>query len=108
MPTFCQLAGHQPATDLRGDGVSLAELLLSGKPLPERPIYIAGPGWRAVSLRLGPWKLVTSEKGTNELFHIGRDPSEESNLSDKERDRLKAMLATLAAVRAQDNDSVVK
>ena len=108
MPTFCQLAGYRPETDLRWDGVSLSSLLLNGKRIPERRIYIAGPRLRAVSLRIGDWKLVASEKDRNELFHIPKDPSEETNLADKEPDRLKAMLATLEEARAKDNDSVVK
>ena len=108
MPTFCQLAGFQSERDLRWDGASLAGLLLEGKPIPERPIYIAGPRWRAVSLRIGPWKLVTSDNDAHELFHIANDPSEATNLVDKESDRLQAMLAALEDARSQDNDQVVK
>lgn len=108
MPTFCQLAGYRSDTDLLWDGVSLSALLLNGKPILERPIYIAGPRWQAISLRMGNWKLVASEKDGNELFHIARDASEETNLADKERDRLKKMLATLEEARANDNDGLVK
>ena len=108
MPTFCQLAGYEPNVDLRWDGTDLTALLLENTPLPERPIYIAGPRWRAVSLRIGNWKLVASEEDRKELFQIANDPSEESNLADGEPQRLKAMLATLEEMRTDDNDSVVK
>ena len=108
MPTFCQLAGYDPNVDLRWDGTDLTALLLENAPVPERPIYITGPRWRAVSLRIGNWKLVASERDRHELFHIAKDPSEESNLANEEPERLKAMLATLEEARTKDNDSVVK
>ena len=91
-----------------GTETDLTALLLESAPIPERPIYIAGPRWRANSLRIGNWKLVASEKDGNELFHIAKDLAEETNLADKEPNRLKAMLATLEKARAKDNDSVVK
>ena len=75
---------------------------------PNIVFIIAGPRWRAVSLRMGDWKLVVSEKNRNELFHIAKDPSEESNLANKEPERLKAMAAALKEARTKDNDSVVK
>ncbi len=108
MPTFCQLAGYAPQADLDWDGVSLVELLQSGRPLPERPLYVAGPRWRTVSLRLGEWKLVAHEKAASELFHITADPAEATDLADQEPERVKKMLAVLQAARAADNDSVVK
>lgn len=108
MPTFCRLAGCEPNVDLRWDGTDLSGLLLNRARLTARPIYIAGPRWRAVSLRMGNWKLVASEKERYELFHIAEDPSEKTNLADKAPQRLKAMLATLDQVRSSDNDRVVK
>ncbi|MCA9120045.1 MAG: sulfatase-like hydrolase/transferase [Planctomycetaceae bacterium] len=108
MPTFCQLAGYQSDRDLHWDGISLSSLLLKAESIPQRPIYIAGPHWRAVSLRLGDWKLVVSENDRHELFDIAIDPSEQTNLAKQEPDRLKDMLAALKQVRATDNDSVVK
>jgi arylsulfatase A-like enzyme len=108
MPTFCQLAGYESKVDLRWDGTDLSRLLVERTRLPERPIYIAGPRWRTVSLRKGNWKLVASEKERYELFDIAKDPSEKTNLADKESQRLKAMLATLAETRAKDNDRIVK
>ena len=108
MPTFCQLAGYQPPDGLRWDGTDLSPLLLQKTPLPERPIYIAGPRWKTVSLRLGNWKLIASPNGPPQLFHVSKDPSEETNLASQEPERLQAMLATLKEVRASDNDSVVR
>jgi len=76
MPTFSALAGFQPGPNLKWDGVDLSALLLKGTPLADRPIYIAGPRWRAASLRFGDWKLVVR----------GENPSREgdgANAADK-------------------------
>lgn len=111
MPTFCHLAGYEPARDLKWDGTDLSGLLLEKTPIPERPIYIAGPGWKARSLRQGGWKLVVSGEGDNqslELFHVTEDQSEKKNLADSEPERVSAMLALLKEQSQSDNDSVVK
>lgn len=108
MPTFCELAGFRSQADLRWDGTSLADLLRNGKPVPARPIYIAGPRWRSVSLRMGEWKLVVSGKDRNELFDIANDPTESTDLHQQEPARLAAMRKTLNAVRESDNDSVAR
>ena len=74
-----------------------------------RDSYIAGPNWRACSLRVGDWKLVESNnKQRYELYNIARDPSEKMDLAVTELKRVKAMMVTLEQVRAADNDSVVK
>ncbi|MGI9473539.1 MAG: sulfatase-like hydrolase/transferase [Rubripirellula sp.] len=108
MPTFCHLAGYEPEVDLRWDGANLTAMLLTQATVPERPIYIAGPRWRAVSLRIGKWKLVVSETDRYELFDIASDPSERLNLAKKEPARLKSMLMALEKARANDNDQVVE
>ena len=84
------------------------DLLLIGKPIPDRPIYIAGPQWRASSLRTGRWKLIASETERMELFDIEQDPAEARNLADEEPARLRSMRATLEQISAKDNDSLVK
>lgn len=64
MPTFCGLAGYKPEKDVKRDGINLASMLLKGAKLPERSLYVAGPDWRAGSLRLGDWNLVVTGKAT--------------------------------------------
>lgn len=108
MPTFARLAGFAAGYDPRWDGVDLSPLLFEQEPLNERPIYIAGPRWRAVSLRLGDWKLVRQENGDSELFNIVRDPSEQTNLAGSEEKRLERLQNALAAARESDNDRVAK
>ncbi|MCB1122355.1 MAG: sulfatase-like hydrolase/transferase [Verrucomicrobiae bacterium] len=110
MPTFCQIAGYKPKQDLRWDGVDLSTMLLAGLPPVDRSIYIAGPKWRASSLRQGAWKLVVTEKDENdqvELFNIVKDPEEKTDLSKRETERVVAMLVELARMSRADNDSVV-
>ena len=111
MPTFSQIAGYKAEQELKWDGVNLSALLLEQAPITERPIYIAGPGWRAKSLRLGEWKLVVSGEGDDqlvELFHITEDPSETMNLAGREPERVSSMMLELTRIMRDDNDSVVK
>jgi arylsulfatase A-like enzyme len=76
--------------------------------LPERAIYTPGGRWKAISLRLGDWKLVVSGDTKRELFHISKDPSETTNLAEQQPERLKTMLAALRKARANDNEIVWK
>jgi len=110
MPTFSGLAGYAPEKDLKWDGTDLAPLLLKGAKLPTRSIYVAGPRWRAVSLRHGDWKLVLSGKAPNvktELFNIASDPSEKTNLASREAGRVEEMKGLLTVAANDDRDSVV-
>jgi arylsulfatase A-like enzyme len=109
MPTFCKLSGFELGRDLVWDGTDLSSLLMQGAKIADRAIYIAGPNWRASSLRVGDWKLVESNnKQRYELYNIVQDPSEKMDLAATDSKRVKAMMVTLEQVRAADNDSVVK
>ena len=111
MPTFCSLAGFESDSDLKWDGTDLTQLLVNKSPLPKRPLYTAGPRWRATSLRYGDWKLVVSgegEKRNVELFNIGTDMSESKNLADTETNRVVEMLARLQNAARRDNDALAR
>ena len=109
MPTFCNLAGFPTDRELAWDGTDLSGLITTGTKIAERPIYIAGPNWRACSLRVGDWKLVESNnKQRYELYNIAEDPSEKTNLAATHLQRVTSMMVTLEEVRAADNDRVVK
>lgn len=111
MPTFCALAGHRPEKELKWDGMDLSPLLLIDAKLPERSIYIAGPRWRASSLRFGDWKLVVSGKEPSrsiELFNIADDPAEKSNLASREPARVEEMLKKLENAARFDRSAVVR
>lgn len=111
MPTFCQLAGFEAERPLKWDGVDLSQLLVSGSPIAERPIYIAGPRWRENALRMGDWKLVVKGEGeaaAAELFRISEDPNEEKNLANQKPEKVAELSEILRELRQRDNDSVVK
>lgn len=109
MPTFCSLAGYEPEHDLKWDGANIAKSLLDQSPLPVRPIYTAGPGWRSNALRYGDWKLIVhgeGEKQRVELFNLVDDPSEATDRADADPDKVKDMLARLRAAARRDRDSL--
>ncbi|WP_339749860.1 sulfatase-like hydrolase/transferase [uncultured Rubinisphaera sp.] len=111
MPTFCALSDYNCEYDLKWDGTDLTELLFTHTPLPDRVIYTAGPQWRASSLRVGNWKLVTHGKGESrriELFNISNDPIESKNLAATEPEKVHEMLTKLGQAAVTDNDSVVQ
>jgi len=111
MPTFCALAGYQPAQDLKWDGRNIASLLFDRSELPERPLYAVAPGWRARSLRLGNWKLIvhgTGDARRIELFDMVRDARESTNLAEQQPERIKQLLAKLEEAAARDRDAVAK
>ncbi len=112
MPTLLDLAAVPVPSGHKLDGVSLAALLLQGKPLAPRPLF-----WgynNRFAMRDGPWKLVVSPpldeaaKGKAKtkaagpatmLFHLGNDLGEKKNLATQEKDRVGRMEAALAAWR---------
>lgn len=107
MPTLLSLAGVASPADRPLDGVDLSPLLLSQKPLADRPLYwasLGNNGARAEAMRQGPWKLVVSHprarKGTFEnekveLYRLDRDPSEKQDLANQHPDQAAAMLKQL-------------
>ena len=110
MPTFSKLAGYQAERDLKWDGIDLSELLLNEKAPELRPLYIAAPRWRAVSLRYGDWKLIKSNddrKESMELYNIRHDPSESSNEFRQEPKLASRLLKMLEASEARDNETVI-
>ena len=113
MPTFCVLAGWQPpqeAAPLKWDGRSLVQVLLRGLQPGPRPLYWAGPGFRARALRFGDWTLIVTGKGDQakaELFDLSQDPHEKTNLADSRPDKAKELKALLEQTAASDRDAVV-
>lgn len=110
MPTFCSLAGYRANRNLKWDGIDLSDHLIEDASLPDRPLYIAGPRWRASSLRWKNWKLVSSGQGDErkfELFDISKDISEAKDMSLQEPSILEAMIGRLDEVAKADNDAVV-
>ena len=106
MPTLTKLAGWQPPTDLKFDGLDAWPLLTGAveKPAP-RTIYIPHPSG-AIVLHDG-WKLIArkaAKRGSPavELFHVADDPFEKQDLASEEPQRVKQLQVLLAALRAGD------
>ena len=100
MPTMLDLAGASVPKGHKLDGVSLATVLFEQKPLTARPLFwghVSGSGGKSFAMRDGPWKLVSLKKDRPQLFHLGRDLKESSDLASEEPDRTKQMVAALEA-----------
>jgi arylsulfatase A-like enzyme len=112
MPTLLELAGVKVPAGL--DGESCAQAWL-GKAAPAKrtlywhfPHYNNQGGRPSGAVRDGDWKLIEFyDTGTSELYHLGKDPGETTDLTAEHPERVRAMKAKLAAwrksVAAQEN-----
>jgi len=105
MPTLTKLAGWQPPTDLKFDGMDAWPLLTGAEKPAPRTIYIPHPSGSIV-LRDG-WKLIERKatkrsKAGVELFNVTADPFEEKDLAQAEPERVKQLQSILADLRAGD------
>jgi arylsulfatase A-like enzyme len=103
MPTFCALAGHEPSTDLKWDGRDVWPWL-SGEQKPDsRALYWAGTNFRTAAVRDGDWKLIHHrDKEKFELFDLGRDPNETTDLSAAEPERVERLQRLLDEMSQAD------
>lgn len=93
MPTFCELAGATyPGEAPAMEGVSLVPAIRSAEAFSRPPVFWEHEGNRA--MRDGDWKLVARHNQPWELYDLGRDRTETTNLAEKEPDRLARMIAT--------------
>jgi arylsulfatase A-like enzyme len=113
-PTLVKLAGGSLDQKLPLDGKDIWGVLTAGQKSPHEDILInVTPGGGA--LRRGDWKLVLNGnnpdnpdgKGVKkkqelvELFHLGKDPSEKTNLAAQEPERVRELRARLEAYARQ-------
>ena len=91
MPTMLDLAGAKAPAGHTFDGVSLAPLMLDGKPLGRRQLV-----WNGQAMRDGTWKLVIAG-GKAQLFDLSKDIGERNDLAGQHPDRVKEMVAALDA-----------
>ncbi|MBL7222261.1 MAG: sulfatase-like hydrolase/transferase [Candidatus Brocadiae bacterium] len=94
MPTLLELAGVPVPAGHTLDGVSLAPLLLEGKPLGKRQLF-----WNGRAMRDGQWKLVLGGRGGDGvgLYDLSKDIGEKTNLAAQHPERVVAMRAAVAA-----------
>ncbi|MCB1087567.1 MAG: sulfatase-like hydrolase/transferase, partial [Verrucomicrobiae bacterium] len=118
MPTFCALAGHTPAGDLKWDGQNVWGAITGESALPERSLYSVAPSFRAQILRRGDWKLIVhaggkdpktkaDRPGKSELFLLSADPNETTDLAGTEPAKLAEMKGWLDEAMQADRDAVV-
>ena len=108
MPTFCRLAGYKAPTDLKWDGRDVWPILSGEQPSPEpRTLYWLGVGRREQAVRHGDWKLIVGEKDRVELYDLRNDPSETTNLAEREPQRVAELRKLLEQAANADDDSRV-
>ncbi|MCC6417682.1 MAG: arylsulfatase [Gemmataceae bacterium] len=118
-PTLVQRAGGSLKQQLPLDGKDIWGVLTAGEKSPHDDILLNVTPTRG-ALRRGDWKLVLNGKGKDnpdgkgkakgkkkqgapsvELFDLGRDPSEQTNLAAKEPERVRELRARLEAYGRQ-------
>ncbi len=86
-PTLLKLCGASLEQPLPLDGHDIWPVLTEGQPSPHKAILLNTEPDRG-AVRVGDWKLVLKQKGQKdesiELFNLKTDPSEKTNLADRE------------------------
>lgn len=101
LPTIAELVGYVPANAPKWDGLSRWSALKgSAEKLQPRTIYIATPKGHA--LLHGDWKLIQPKQGPAELYDLGDDPYEKSDLATVKQMKLAELQKLLAEQIAQD------
>jgi arylsulfatase A-like enzyme len=99
LPTLVEIANADKG-DSRADGLDLSPLLFDARGLPERSLFWRSRSQRAV--RSGPWKLCLTGNQA-ELFHLGRDPSEKTNLALKNPEKVRDLTVAWEAWEREMN-----
>jgi len=105
-PTLIHVAGGTTEGSKPLDGKDAWDTIVAGKPSPHDDILL-NVNDRQGAVRAGNWKLVYRRVGRRgqkrdsyELFDLGNDPGEKTDLSQQHPDKLKALKARLAAYEA--------
>jgi arylsulfatase A-like enzyme len=106
-PTLLEAANARPQPGQVLDGVSLMPVFKGGD-LPERPLFWHYPhygnqgGAPGAAIRRGPWKLIHwMEDDRAELFDLSKDIGEQTDLGEKEPQRVTQLRAELASWQKQ-------
>ena len=104
-PTACAVAGVPVPDDRVIDGASLLPLFAGGRVERPVPLYwrcrIAGSGLQ-VALRSGDWKILApADLSRFELYHLGRDWRETTDLAAEEPEVLERLRGQLVALQGE-------
>lgn len=127
MPTFADLAGVDPPTTQKVDGVSIVPLMM-GQPIAERavywhyPLYLNGRvrtkpifgtermHWRTTPcsvIRKGDWKLIQFfETNTTELYDLSQDPGEQYDLATENAEKADELLSQLKTWQTENDANI--
>jgi len=83
-PTLAGLAGAEASKGKPSDGLNVWSTISEGKPSPRQEVVYNIEPYRA-GVRQGDWKLIwrTPLPSALELYNIAQDPSEKTNVADK-------------------------
>jgi arylsulfatase A-like enzyme len=107
-PTILDAAGHPALPEQHKDGVSFVPALKQASATnTDRPLYFHFPHWGnqggipGAAVRMGDWKLIDwFWKKPAELFHLGKDPGERSNVAAEHPDKVAELRKILDAFHA--------
>ncbi|WP_240334416.1 sulfatase-like hydrolase/transferase [Sphingobium estronivorans] len=90
LPTLLAMAGGNPATAGRFDGMDLSKQLLGKAPLVDRTLYWRFKAGEQAAIREGNWKYLKL-RGREMLFDFSADERERANLFDAHPDMTAAL-----------------
>ncbi len=98
MPTLLRLAGGQGSPDHPFDGKDIWPTVADSQPSPHEDILINVEAFRG-AIRKGNWKLVKLAllPGKTELFDLGKDPGEKTDVAEQFPDIVRDLEARLLA-----------
>lgn len=104
--TICEVAQIPVPQDRVIDGGSLLPLFAGKSEVKRaRPLYwrcVIAANWPKTAMRIGDWKIVANEALTRfEMYNVQRDPKEENNLADREKDKFAEMQAALKTLNGE-------
>jgi arylsulfatase A-like enzyme len=108
MPTFCGLADASPKVDVKWDGSDVWPVMQGQATREAHVLYWVAPGARSQAVRSGDWKLIVHRGSPErvELFDLGNDPNEKTDLAMTLPERVAELQTKLAEVSKADRDAV--
>lgn len=103
VPTFARLAGASMPAGYESDGEDIRAALTGGDFERNKPQFWHYPGHEpSLAARIGDWKLLTDKEGrSRELYHLGKDVAETSNLAAERPELVESLEASLRAWHRQ-------